>query len=116
MFNSIISNDDSVKLTLEVLHQALLQKQPMCMFARLGGEQGGTISRAAFALIVKFTDSVFSFESLVNQVNGISSFTIEEGGVGKLKEIIIHLESDQSEELKTMQKRWETANQMRKWT
>ena len=94
LYKNIIDNDESVKLTLDVLHQALLQKQPMCMFARLGGEQGARISRAAFALIIKFTDSMIPFEVLQTAIEGISSFTVEEGGAAKLEEIIVHLQSD----------------------
>jgi hypothetical protein len=40
----------------------------MCAFARLGGEDGGRISRAAFAVILKFSDSLLEFEGLKTQV------------------------------------------------
>lgn len=73
IFKSIVDNEDSAKLTLEVLHQSLLQKVPMCAFARLGGEDGSTISRAAFAAIIKFTDKTIDFEGLNNQVETIAS-------------------------------------------
>jgi len=66
LFKSIVDNEDSVKLILQVLHQSLLQKVPMCAFARLGGEDGATISRAAFAVIIKFTDKTLDFEGLNN--------------------------------------------------
>ena len=36
----------------------------MCVFARLGQEKGLQISRAAFAVILKYTESVFEFNSL----------------------------------------------------
>lgn len=55
-----------MKLTLEVLQQALLTKVPMCAFARLGGVDGYKISRAAFAVMVKPTQSELDFESLNN--------------------------------------------------
>ena len=66
LFKSIVDNEDSVKLILQVLHHSLLQKVPMCAFARLGGEDGATISRAAFAAIIKFTDKTLDFEGLNN--------------------------------------------------
>ena len=50
--------------TLDVLKTALETKVPMCAFARLGGEQGMSISRAAFAVTLKYTDSLASFKSL----------------------------------------------------
>ena len=37
LLRDIINDSDSVKLTLDVLQQALLTKIPMCAFARLGG-------------------------------------------------------------------------------
>lgn len=33
----------------------------MCLFARLGGDQGAEISRAAFAVILKFSDLIMDF-------------------------------------------------------
>ena len=36
--------------------------------------------------------------------------------MAKLKEIIVHLKSDDCEEFEELSKRWEIANQMRKWT
>ena len=66
LLREIIENGDSVKLTLSVLDQALRTKVPMCPFARLGGDAGAEISRAAFAAIVKFTESCMSFEALNN--------------------------------------------------
>ena len=61
LLNDIINNSESVKLSLDVLHQALLTKQPMCVFARLGGNDGATISRAAFATMIKFSDNIREF-------------------------------------------------------
>jgi hypothetical protein len=64
LLRDVMSNNDSVKLTLDVLHQALLTKVPMCAFARLGGDEGSRITRAAFAVILKFSDSIKEFEDL----------------------------------------------------
>jgi hypothetical protein len=38
----------------------------MCPFARLGGDAGAEISRAAFATIAKFTESGIAFEAFNN--------------------------------------------------
>jgi len=46
----------------------------MCAFARLGGNDGMTISRAAFAVIVKFTDKASDFEELVEKIKDIVSY------------------------------------------
>ena len=61
MLKDIIDNGESVKLTLDVLQQALLTKIPFCPFARLGGQSGSDISRAAFSVIIKFTESTSTF-------------------------------------------------------
>jgi hypothetical protein len=90
LFKSIVDNEDSVKLILEVLHQSLLQKVPMCVFARLGGENGSMISRAAFAVIIKFTDMTFDFEGLNNSIESIAA-NLTTTGVQKLKDIISQL-------------------------
>ena len=66
--SDIISGSDSVSLALQVLHQALLTKIPMCAFARIGGEYGMQISRAAFAVILKFTEKIFNFEAFCDNV------------------------------------------------
>ena len=66
--SDIISGSDSVSLALQVLHQALLTKIPMCAFARIGGESGMQISRAAYAVILKFTEKIFNFEAFCDNV------------------------------------------------
>ena len=68
LLSNIIEGADSVKLVLEVLQQALQTKVPMCAFARLGGPAGLEITRAAFAVMVKFSQSELDFEALLNTV------------------------------------------------
>jgi len=87
----------------------------MCVFARLGGENGSMISRAAFAVIIKFTDMTIDFEGLNNQIETIAS-NLTTTGVQKLKDIISQLKEQENEDFEILSKRWETANQMRKWT
>lgn len=108
MLRDIIANADSVRPTLDALHQALLTKVPMCAFARLGGEDGGRISRAAFAVILKFSDSLPDFEGLTNQV--------ARHGQKSAKEVVAALKEAKSAEFESLLKRYEAANQMRKWT
>ena len=62
----IDGENDNVQLetVLKVLQQGLLTKRPPCMFARLGGPTGERLTRAAFAVLVKFSLSMDSFLKL----------------------------------------------------
>ena len=52
-----MNNEDALaEKTLEVLQQSLLTKVPFCPFARLGAEAGMKLTRAAFAVMLKFSD------------------------------------------------------------
>ena len=66
------------------------------------------ISRAAFAVILKFSDSLMEFECLNNQV--------KEKGTTDVKAIVAALREAKTPEFEMLMKRWEVANQMRKWT
>lgn len=61
-----------------------MTKQPMCVFARLGGNDGANITRAAFAVIIKFSQSIDDFQTLISLVkqNGGDAKTV----VASLKE------------------------------
>lgn len=107
MLLDVMNNSESVRLTLDVLHQALLTKQPMCVFARLGGNDGATISRAAFAAILKFSDSLSDFQKLNSEAKRNGS---------DVKAIVAAFREAKNEEFESLLKRWEQANQMRKWT
>ena len=74
------------------------------------------ISRAAFALIVKFTESTMSFDVLNGNIKSASEAITDDSGVAKLKKIINKVKDENGAEFDAMLKRWETANQMRKWT
>ena len=69
----------------------------MCMFARVGGEQGARISRAAFSVILKFTDKVEMFKRLHEEID-TESEGVTSSGTQKLKDIISLLKENQSED------------------
>ena len=54
-------SNERVEQAIQVLQEALLTKRPMCVFARLGGEWGLPLSRAAFSVMLKFSDSLEQF-------------------------------------------------------
>ena len=58
-----------VEMVLNCLHQALLMKRPPCLFARLGGNWGMPLTRAAMSVMLKFSDSVQAFAKLMEDVD-----------------------------------------------
>ena len=58
-----------VEMAIKCLHQGLLMKRPPCLFARLGGAWGMPLTRAAFAVILKHSDSVQGFAKLMEDVD-----------------------------------------------
>ena len=56
---------DALELTILVLQEALLKKQPFCPFARLGGAEGMRMTRAAFGLMLKFSENIQRFAEFI---------------------------------------------------
>ena len=79
----------------------------MCAFARVGGDDGARISRAAFAIMLKFTENIAEMTRLVKNVNSAADGLTETDGVQKLKAIISKLKED--EDFLNLSKRWEVA-------
>ena len=71
-----------------MLQQGLVTKQPMVPTARIGGEWGSKLTRAAFSTMIKFSDSFDSFLRLTESVDKSSkSIGDEEKGAQKIKSI-----------------------------
>jgi hypothetical protein len=60
--------DEDTDLTIQCLQFILERKMPMVPFARLGGADGLGMSRAAFAVMIKFSDLLDDFLVLVDTV------------------------------------------------
>ena len=68
LLGAIIDSEKSapkIEITINVLQQGLLTKQPMCFFAKLGGTWGMPLTRAAFAIMLKFSSSIDQFTKLM---------------------------------------------------
>ena len=61
----------SNSLVIDLMQHKLQTKVPFCPFARLGGNDGMKLARAAFAAILKMTDNIYDFETLVASVNDL---------------------------------------------
>lgn len=60
--------DASTDSLITCLQRALETKMPMVPFARGGGPNGLKMTRAAFSLLIKFSDMLEDFVSVVDQV------------------------------------------------
>lgn len=63
--------DELVEKVIHVLQAGLLKKVPMCPFARLGGEDGLRLARAAFAVSLKFQSHDHTFSMLMQEYEGL---------------------------------------------
>ena len=93
LLNAIIDDkksDPKIETAIGVLQQGLLTKQPPCFFARLGGEWGMPLTRAAFSIIIKFSSSVEQFTKLIeNCIFAGKDIGDAEQGDQKLKSIAL---------------------------
>lgn len=58
-----------VDKVIQHLQQLLERKTPLVAFARLSGEDGMRLSRAAFAVMIKFSELFDDFAALVDEVD-----------------------------------------------
>ena len=64
MYNAIMGferRQPKVDRVLDILQKGLVTKNPPCLFARLGGEWGLPLTKAAFAVMIKFSASLDIF-------------------------------------------------------
>ena len=111
LLQGIIDSEKSqpkIEMTLDVLQQGLVTKQPMVPFARLGGEWGFKLSRAAFSAMLKFTDNFESFLRLTEAISKTSQdIGEEEQGDQKIKSITNLLKEQANDDFYFNLKQWE---------
>lgn len=75
------------------------------------------LSRAAFAVILKFSDQVSLFRSLWDQVE-LAGMGLDESlkGTARLNALAAKVKEQKADELDVMCKQWEQASHIRKWT
>ena len=61
-----------VERALSVLQQGLKDKRPMVTFASMGGRFGFRLTRSAYAVLLKFTDSIGSFVKFMDDIEIVS--------------------------------------------
>ena len=77
-----------IEQTIAVLQHALMTKIPISPVARIGGEMGMKLTRAAFAVMIKCTDNVHNFLRLVEDVNFNLNFSTETEDKKKWNQVI----------------------------
>lgn len=101
--------DEEVDLVIKLL-QKIYVKQNMAV-ASLGGARGMTLSRAAFAIMIKFSDLTDDFLRMVDDL--AMEAECADDDAGKEKSLIQSLEKLKGADL--MIKRWQSAARMRAW-
>ena len=86
----------------------------MVPYARLAGENGLRMSRAAFALLIKFGDMLEDFVSLVDQVQFFKEIKEVEGTQTTDLNSLIKILKDLPQ-FASIRNKWEQASKMRKW-
>lgn len=91
------------------LQQFLERKIPMVAYARLSGEDGMRLSRAAFAVMIKFSEFFDEFHNLVDELE--MHWEDLEGDPERETQIKDIIKSTPHYE--QIAKRWESASKMR---
>lgn len=102
-------NNESVDRVITYLQQFLERKIPMVAYARLSGEDGMRLSRAAFAVMIKFSEFFDEFHNLVDELE--MHWEDLEGDPERETQIKDIIKSTPHYE--QIAKRWESASKMR---
>jgi len=110
LLDSIIyeSKDERTDRVIKQLQQILEKKIPFVPYARLGGPDGMRLSRAAFAVMIKFSEFFEDFQNMVDEVE-INWDEVKEDDL-KIRELMKGMNH-----FDHIAKRWESASKMRSW-
>lgn len=103
--------DENVDRIVGMLQSFLERKVPMVPYARLSGEDGLRLSRASFAVMIKFSEY---FEEFVHLVNEIEMNWVDLDGDAD-REVKIKDMLKAAPHYEQISKRWESASKMRQW-
>lgn len=96
---------------LKCLQRSLEQQLPRIAYARVAGQNGLRMARAAFALLIKFSDMLEDFVSLVDQAQFYNE--VESQDTQDIGSIIAFLKD--LPQWPMICKKWEQAAKMRPW-
>ena len=111
-----IDNVDYVELTIELLQHVCCQRKGPLL--RVGGNDGMRLTRAAFSVIIKFSEQISIFRGLWDEVEMVGMGLDQQlSNAAKLNELAKELkEGAKASDFEILCKQWEQASQMRKWT
>lgn len=112
-----LDNQDYLEMTLDLLQHVACQKKGPLM--RVGGNDGQKLTRAAFAVIVKFSQQAGLLRSLWDEVEmiGMGLDHASKSQTAKLNELAQEIkDSTKQSEFDILCKQWEQASQIRRWT
>ena len=89
----------------------LEDRRPPISFARLGGLNGLKISRAAFAVMLKYSDVLDDFVALKDEITVQAE--LESDPSTKQKNLMAHIKTVPHADV--ILRRWESASRMRQW-
>ena len=100
---------DYIDLTLEVLqHAVCLRKGPLM---RIGGSDGMRLSRAAFAVIIKFSEQIPLFRQLWDEIEMVGlSVDSNASAIARYNQIITSVKESKANEFEILCKQWEQAS------
>ena len=75
------------------------------------------LSRAAFAVIIKFSEQIDLFRATWDEVEMMAmSIDSDTGAIARNNQIVTSVKESKAHEFEIMCKQWEQASQIRKWT
>ena len=84
---------------------------------RIGGSDGMRLSRAAFAVIIKFSEQIPLFRQLWDEIEMVGlSVDSNASATARYNQIITSVKESKANEFEILCKQWEQASQIRKWT
>lgn len=108
--------DKNVDNLCMLLQYRMERAQPIVTFARIGGPDGLRVSRATFAVMVKYNEATCNFDNLVDEIEIMKNDVKDLFGTAlatRMQEILI--DSEMEDELKELDNLWLNANKMRLW-
>ena len=113
VLNSIVQTDSDkhTEKLLKCLQRALETQRPPLPLARVAGANGLRMTRAAFALLIKFSDMLEDLISLTDQIQFFCEYEAEKAA--NLDNIITFLKELPS--FQSILKKWQQASRMRQW-
>jgi hypothetical protein len=106
------NSDPNVDRVISYLQQLLERKVPMVPYARLGGEDGMRLTRAAFSVMIFFSsEGAEKFSEMVDEIDmQWHELEKDEEKEFKIKDFI-----KKNKNFEVILKRWESASKMRQW-